>query len=503
MEALLLIDQSTSLNVTVWRHNASGAVWNVGRSVFCNEAYVSRGDTMPGPNDPEESTERGRVGKLARQFGMNVNIKIGRLENGKVTGIEIGALNISLPQQTWLVLIAILLPTFVIAFILLYPQIVGPGPMNHDFNIAVAAFGEIDEQGRVVSSADASQLSDFIFNRLSAEFASLPEIAARVEVRHDRVGLVPSEAVARGLTERNSLNASLVIYGYLEVQNGEKVFAPQFYVQELKGAEELVGPNQFGEPLPFKGSTVTADEVKARTEALARFAIGLTYLVADRPDTAIARFNGALHVEGLKNNAGKEVIYLYLGTAYKVHASSSNDSTDLLQAYDAFSQALRINPQYSRAYIGLGNVAYEDYRQQYYRDPKKSDASKLDQAITAYRQALTARDKSAAANVDAKIHFSLGNIYVAKAQLGQPELFETARAEFNWVTVEFEQDLTNTSLKPIAAAAYCGLGVVNERGTSDYSRAIDSYHKCLDNSEGNSELYHLAVARLATLRQLP
>jgi hypothetical protein len=103
---------------------------------------------------------------------------------------KIGTLTINLPQQTWLMLIEILLPTFAVAFILLYPQIVGPLPMNHDFNIAVAGFGEFDARSQAVSSADAAQLSNSIFSRLTSEFKAIPELNGRVEVRHDRFGLV-------------------------------------------------------------------------------------------------------------------------------------------------------------------------------------------------------------------------------------------------------------------------------------------------------------------------
>ncbi len=118
----------------------------------------------------------------------------------------------------------------------------------------------------------------------------------------------------------------------------------------------------------------------------------------------------------------------------------------------------------------------------YYNEAKQTtphDLDKLDQAIEQYQKASEARVKPPGANVDATVHVSLGNVYVWRAQVGEPEFFPKAREEFEIVTTEYEDG--DSGLRDEAAEAYMGLGIVYER-TGDWARAAEAYRKGVDNT---------------------
>jgi tetratricopeptide (TPR) repeat protein len=104
---------------------------------------------------------------------------------------------------------------------------------------------------------------------------------------------------------------------------------------------------------------------------------------------------------------------------------------------------------------------------------------KLDQAIEQYEKASQARIKPPGANVEARVHVSLGNVYVWKAQVGEPKFFAKAREQFESVTTAYEEG--NSGLRDQAAEAYIGLGIVYER-TGDWTRAAEAYRKGVHNT---------------------
>jgi tetratricopeptide (TPR) repeat protein len=377
-----------------------------------------------------------------------------------------------------------LLVAVIVAAIVLLPSLTTAQPMSGLFNIAIADFGEVLGDGRVVPWDKSAPLRETLYKGVAPEFASIGWLQSRIQMRADGVGLVQGKTgEARRESARRlakNLNASVLIYGNVENDGTTTKFAPEFYVSDFAGAEELLGRNQIGTPV-VTSPLIISDALQARTEAVTFMTIGLTYLAVNDPLSASKWFERATQVSGWRDSEGKEVLYLLLGTAYMGAAYRGGDvPSDLVRAREAYATAVKLSPGYSRGYIGLGNVAYEQYRRDGQVDP-----TILDTAIDEYRRAQAAWVKPEAAQVDAKLHVSLGNVYLVKAQMEQPDAFASAEDEFRQVVHEYEQG--NRNLRDLAAQAYFGLGAVEERGTGDYARAVEYYRRCMVTaSEGHS-----------------
>jgi tetratricopeptide (TPR) repeat protein len=380
----------------------------------------------------------------------------------------------------------------------------GPSPMGAFFNIAVAEFGQVDERGQAQPSEVGAALSQSIFDRISDELEpfrrrNFVEIRGSSEV--GRIGGSESDwdRAAQQLTDKH--RAHLLIYGNFENRAGQPRFLPRFYVsptqQELRRAQELTGPNGLGAPLA--GTRFgPSDSLDARTRALILFTIGLVYLADHDTDQAVRSFSEASEVtpwtdvdrdgDGKADSDGKEVIALFLGTAHALR----NREGDVQEARNAYQIAVNLNRNYGRAYIGLGNVAYREFQQS-----DQTDEAKLDEAEIQYRRAIEATDKPESAHVDDKAHLALGNLYLVKAQGNQPGLFDTATEEYHRVLTEYEG--RGEDLQPLAAAAYYGLGLVQELGSLNDALAADYYRQSVSRSADDPELRRTAESRLERL----
>jgi tetratricopeptide (TPR) repeat protein len=320
-----------------------------------------------------------------------------------------------------------------------------------------------------------------------------------VQVRHQGIGRVNGRtseeraSAASRLAEQN--RAQSVAYGNLERRGTQVSFAPEFYVTELEGAEELVGTTRLGTPLFADArreglgySLVLSDTLTARTEALTFFTIGLTYLGAGQPGSAITFFEQACNLEAWAESDGKEVAYLFLGSAYRRRGQGD----DLQRARAAFQTAARLNPEYARAYIGLGNVYYDEFGNSDHSNP-----ALLDLAITQYRRAQEATLKPEAAAVDARLRTNLGNAFLVKAQLGEEALFPIAVGEYEQVVADYERGRPGTRV--LAAHAYLGLGMVAESWNEDNELAVAFYQHAITIAAGNGEVEKLARSRMVAV----
>ncbi len=374
-----------------------------------------------------------------------------------------------------------------------------PQPMSGIVNFAVAEFGQINESGAVVKWENGPRLSQSLYQQLERELNDIRALTGRFQLRHEGVGLITgSSSAARTETAgrtADQLRAQLVIYGNLERRGTQTMFSPEFYVSGLRGAEELVGPNRLGTPVVSEGredslgyALVLSDALKARSEALTLFTVGLTYHVMGQPGSAVEFFERARGVQPWADSDGKEVVYLFLGTAYK----ERNGEGDLERARDAYLTAAQLNPQYARAYIGLGNLYYEEFNRS-----DMSDLSLIDRAIAEYDRASAATVKPETAYVDAKVHVNLGNAYVVKAQAGEPALFTRAQTEYTQVVADYERG--RNDIQQFAAQAYLGLGLIYDLAAGDTANAAESYRRAINAATSNKEVEQMAQARLANL----
>jgi len=349
----------------------------------------------------------------------------------------------------------------------LYSTAQKPGQMTGDFNIAVAQFGEVTDQG-IVPSARAIQISKLLFDFLDSEY-KVTDFGLNIQVAHDKIGVVTEAREAEQLA--HDINADIVIYGSIFVVENEAILSPRFYISDQPETAELTGQHQLALPLKFDVSSldfldqVTA-ELRSRATVLLSFTTGLTYLSAKQPDEAVRAIQVAIRAaENYGRFDGEEVLYLFVAVA-------SFNQGNFEKAGEYLDQALALNPEYARAFIARGNIYYDQAIPTW-------DANFLSQALTEYEKALEAEDQPEGAYVIEKVNVALGNIYVIRAQqTGDPELFAKAIEHYNQVTTRYEQT-NNERIRDEASIAYFGLGAAYER-QGDYTQAEAAYRRCIE-----------------------
>ncbi len=103
--------------------------------------------------------------------------------------------------------------------------------------------------------------------------------------------------------------------------------------------------------------------VNVRDAALVQIVQGLVNYALDKQDAAIENFDSARSLPGLRDKWGKDFIYLMLGNAYGQKSARLLELPDyetyvklINQAIASLNEALRINPEYARAQIGLAEI---------------------------------------------------------------------------------------------------------------------------------------------------
>lgn len=405
-----------------------------------------------------------------------------------------------------------------------------PSQMNGDFNIAIAEIGQQGADGSPVTSPDGQQLGRWIFSELQHEIKTLPH-QFEVQVWYDgpelaaknvKLGLVADETAAAALAQR--VKANLVIYGVLEGGQNPASFVPQFYIKSLQGEagemDELKGPFQLGAPIPIPIPLDTGDpvliaslkpEISLRARALRWFTMGFIWDLAGQTLKALETFQQAeqaLQDWGEKNE-GKEILYYFIGREIlflsrdEQQAQKAFDSVETARttATTYFKKALNSNPEYARAYLGLGGVYYQQAQQQ----PLEERLTTANLALTQYDRALQYAPKLPGEElVSLEAHFGKAVASFLKGdtlyKLGYNQgdnssIYVEAGGYFEGTIREIE-----TILPPMAAAkqhrslghaylalggAYAQLALVREKQgrqteiTPLYQKAQEAYTACI------------------------
>jgi tetratricopeptide (TPR) repeat protein len=325
-------------------------------------------------------------------------------------------------------------------------------PLN-TFNVAVAEFGQVDSTGRVSSSVDGRNLSEWMFGELQTEYKNWP--TSQPVVWHDSMGLT-QKRVQLGLIsgqtqdQRNEaaklladkIGANMVIYGNIDMSEQPVHFTPQFYIAEVRNeADEIVGRHQLGAPIEVRLPINLYDErtsaffegkLGTRVDALVWFTRGLALDLSGRQQEALATFKEAEgQLSGWADDQGKEILYYFLGREALYLGRfdpTANNKAEALQYLDeakvAFNQALTINPGYFRAHIGLGGV----YLQlgQHLTPTERLKTDDLALAIKQYQLAIEMSKDAAEVQVEFKGHQGLGSTY---RLLGEAYLFDNNFAQ--------------------------------------------------------------------------
>lgn len=347
-----------------------------------------------------------------------------------------------------------------------------PVRMDGDFNIAVAEFvqtGDTDPIAPIISQRIFSYL-DGAYKQSSFE---------TVQVIHDNIGTINGADEAQALADK--VNAQLVIYGSISSFGDGARISPKFYVvsSHRNAVSEINGEHALEDSISLLKSDITSDapesieKMERRSSILIEFTKALVYraggtdgdikLARNSIDLAIEKseeLEAIEHSEDFKIE-GKEVLFLYA-------SDIARRQEDFEQSQNYIDEALSLNSEYGRAYIGLGNIQY--------------DLGNLFQAKSFYMQAATFDKQPFGAYVIEKAHIGIGNCCNLQYQFVNDNdsadaneaiaLANCALTSYSIVTNSYEQqDDPEFILKQLASSAYYYSGVIyQDSGRNDLAR---------------------------------
>lgn len=352
-----------------------------------------------------------------------------------------------------------------------------PQKMTGNYNIAIAQFGEMQADGNIKPSARAVQISNTLFNFLDSEYQA-SGLNLEVQMTHKNMPLILEDSQAKELS--HEVNADIVIYGNIFVQNDEAEFSPRFYVAEQPDTQELTGQDELAHPIPFNISELhigdqVNSQLRARTEILLNFTKALIYLSQKDNDSALHAIQAAIFAAEKLDQpfAGEEVLYLVAARIYM-------RQQDYDHANQMLDRALALNPNYARAHLGRGNLYYAQ------GIPPNLDVGLLLKAKTEYALAFNAPNQPEGAYIPIKAHTGLGNVLVVLAQDAEDSsLFAEAIDHYMYVIKEY-QSTKDPFLQSYAAICYFGLGAAYER-QGKIDEALAAYQRSYDLTDDPSE----------------
>lgn len=337
------------------------------------------------------------------------------------------------------------------------------------FNVVIADFATLDEQGTPIRLDLGTQISMALFETLKIETAQLPP-ALRPNIRgpdevppiDDGMGEANVEAIAR------EHNATILIYGVVQTtSNGYQVeLGFEIPAQEFNYGSEIIGPTRLGEPIPFSidsgGKYQTNETLDARTLALRYLVSGLAYFSINDYERAVVEFRSAANAQNWLPEDGKEVAQMFVGTALlRDYDPITGPEQNLIEARLVLSDAIKSNPDYARSYLVLGAIAREEAVLHGDSCSGQVTTKKLAEAEKWYTQSLNAPDQAPNAYIPAKAYFGLGqiNLLIFCNQFpGAVEAKEKAADDYSQVIEFYEK-----AGKPIDLAWFAGFSYA-ERG---------------------------------------
>lgn len=328
---------------------------------------------------------------------------IGRDKNIFVSPIEISRFSfICLISVPFLVIVLIVL--LITNLIPRKKDLLVSGPMQ--YSIAIAQIGQQDAKGNIRSTRNGKELSEILGTKLQEEFdRTSTDQAFKVQLRYDTVasstgsqsiGLVANKSQAERLLKK--LNVNLLIYGYLS--DGKPQMLQLSFAFKVKSLEiepdATIGYQRLGLPVRFDHPDLVQEEFEHnqallwRLEALIELTRGLGHDQVGNHAKALEIFlRAAQKIKAWHDYEGKEVLYYFQGrealallksTEGPFALSTNNQSLTLLLgqeaqaaiqskqatplqllslAESAFLEAIRIDPDYVTAFIGLGHVYFQ------------------------------------------------------------------------------------------------------------------------------------------------
>lgn len=413
--------------------------------------------------------------------------------------------------QTLLGATAGLLMLAVIVAILAANGVFAPRQMTGLFNIAVAEFGEMDADGVIRPSKTGQQMSDWALNYLRSDLKDAPSLQLWPEegglFRRAHVPLVTAETAEQTASQ---INASLLLYGYIDQRETPPRLALKFWVapQAKYRFEDIQGSYGLGPPIRIAdlenpGPGIQG-ELGRQSSALAWIALGLAQEQLGQNQDAFGVFQKA--VEAAPDSA---LAQFFVGRAalFLSDLQLRERETYWQSAETAFQTAITLDPRHARAYIGLGGVYFKrgasllDAALATGQPPNPQAAQWADKALTAYQKSLDLNpDPAEYGNPVMEVaRLALGNghrlkgaIAVAAGDLDQgAESIQTAIDLLEPLIPIFEAlAQQHESHRRYLAQAYEYLGLAYQwqgtllEGKQAYDEALQAYQKSLAAFDG-------------------
>ncbi|MDZ4770559.1 MAG: tetratricopeptide repeat protein [Chloroflexota bacterium] len=375
---------------------------------------------------------------------------------------------------------------------------------NAPFNVAIAGFSALP--GADIAAADVQVLSEALYisftQRLDEVRADLPLVVGvwspaqvgAIEGATPDEREVNAQALVERLQSRFNARADIVVYGIIERRGDRIAVTPEFYVtQTWPELNELFGRFGLASAVYARNidqSRALSGDLSNRSQVLASVTQGLVQMILRQHDEARRAFDAALAIN--QDVVGRDMLYVLrgnsaIGNYNKIvgegDAREASRLPNLIRlATEDFQAAVTDNPEYARAYTGLGMAGYltalEDARR---TRSLAVDESTLSAITLTLDKALTAADNPPSADITARVTFGLGQVALLRLLQGDMSAADTASTHFEAVITAYEGG-ANPRIEELAAESIARLGLV-ARTIGDHEAARSYFEEALTTTQ--------------------
>lgn len=328
---------------------------------------------------------------------------------------------------------------FLSLFLLTHPTPVPPtpiSPMTGDFNIVVAQFAEIPDNANPLVEPVISQK---IFHTLDSEYSG-QIFGLEIQVRNYNTNPVTSYQDAENLAQ--TLNAQLVIYGTVTHFSDQTYdIEPFFFVANSLAADvnEVTGSHKLGPTISAISAsqlgTILNEVLPVRIAVLVEFSKSLAYIQSDRLNLANDSVNNAIRTASTDANfRNNQILFLFASHIARLQHDFERARTNV-------EEALTLDPNYGRAYIGRGNISYDLGQQAFQAGDYIAAQEYLASAITDYERAKGLPDQPPGDFIVEKADTGVAQVYTIEFLISNQEDYaQTALSHFEAIIESYDQN---------------------------------------------------------------